>query len=229
VTLTGAGKLIRLCKVTETNSKTIRKIIALGALLLLSASGVYVHSMETEVLLAPPGLRPVKDPFLVIPADFHYPNRPIQLPRYRGASGNPAGGWSARFVETRRFASDQSAWVFFRDADLRRSETRQSGSGQGMFRFWPAGTTLIIEIYKGNAFQKEKDKLLEVAAMSKNDADAGPVSKAFYPVRWAYARYTPDGAASITPGKVRECHQCHSIAFHLTGDLVFTRFPIPSK
>jgi hypothetical protein len=185
--------------------------------------------MEAQVLLSPPGLRPIKDPFLVIPADFHYLNRSIKLPAYRDASGNPASGWSARFVDTRRFASDQSAWIFFRDSDLQRSVTRRSEGGPGVFRFWPVGTTLIIETYKGNAFQKENEKLLEIAAMSKIDANGNSASKSFYPVNWSYAKFKPDGNSSISSGKVHECHQCHSIAFHLTGDLVFTQFPINSK
>jgi len=33
----------------------------------------------------------------------------------------------------------------------------------------------------------------------------------------------PSGSAFITPAKVRDCNQCHSIAFHLTGDLIFTQ------
>ena len=49
--------------------------------------------------------------------------------------------------------------------------------------------------------------------------------KAFYPVNWTYGRFKRDGNASITSAKVLECHQCHSIAFHLTGDLIFTQFP----
>jgi len=49
--------------------------------------------------------------------------------------------------------------------------------------------------------------------------------KAFYPVNWTYARFKRDGNSSITSAKVLECHQCHSIAFHLTGDLIFTQFP----
>lgn len=94
-----------------------------------------------------------------------------------------------------------------------------------VFRFWPVGTTLIIETYKGNAFAKEKAKLIEIAAMSKINANENSVSKGLYPINWTYAKFMPDGNPSITSAKVHECHQCHSIAFHLTGDLVFTVFP----
>ena len=84
---------------------------------------------------------------------------------------------------------------------------------------------MVIEIYKGNAGQKENDKLIEIAAMSKIKAAGNSFLNAFYPVNWTYTRFDPDGNPSVTSEKVRECHQCHSIAFHLTGDLIFTRFP----
>jgi hypothetical protein len=180
--------------------------------------------MEAEVLLTPPGLRLIKDPSTVIPADFHCSNRSIKLPVYRDGSGNPASGWSARFVDTRRFASDQSAWIFFRNSDLQQSVSKP-GEGGGGGRFWPVGTTLIIEIYQGKALQKENDKLIEIAAMSKIKTDGDSFSKTFYPACWSYARFDSDRTPSIDSAKVRECHQCHSIAFHLTGDMVFTLFP----
>jgi hypothetical protein len=72
---------------------------------------------------------------------------------------------------------------------------------------------------------KQKEKLIEIAAMVKVEAHWESFSKAFYPVSWTYARFNPDGNPSITSAKVRECHQCHSIAFHLTGDLIFTQLP----
>ena len=196
-----------------------------GVFFFFVSIAVMTHSLETETLLTPPGLRPIKDPTLVIPADFLYANQLITLPVYRDTSGNPASGWSAKFVDTRRFASDQSAWIFFRDSDLRRSIAKPKKEDLGAFRFWPVGTCIIIEIYKGNAFQTENDKLIEIAAMSKIAPDRDSLLKSFYPVNWNYARFIPDGKRSMTPAKVRECHQCHSIAFHLTGDLIFTQFP----
>ena len=210
----------------ELNLKCIRKIFIPGAFFFLASLAVSIlYSMEAEVLLSPPGLRPIRDPSLVIPADFNYSNRLIKLPAYRDSSGDPAGGWSVKFVDTRRFASNQSAWIFFRNSDLRRSVFKRREGDQGAFRFWPVGTRIIIEIYQGNAVQKEKDKLIEIAAMSKIKMDRGSFFKVFYPVNWVYARYNPDGNSSISSNKVRECHQCHSIAFHLTGDLIFTQFP----
>ena len=209
----------------ELSPNRIRKLFIPGAFFFLASIAVSIHSMEAEILLSPPGLRLIRDPSIVIPADFHYSNRLIKLPAYRDTSGNPENGWSGKFIDTRRFASDQSAWIFSRNSDLQRSVSKRKEGGQGAFRFWPVGTTIIIEIYKGNAFQNENDKLIEIAAMSKIKADRNPFSKAFYPANWTYAKFNPDGNPSITSAKVRECHQCHSIAFHLTGDLIFTRFP----
>jgi len=209
----------------ESNQNRIRKMLIPGAFFFWVLIAVSIHSMEAEVLLTPPGLRLIRNPYLVIPADFNYSNRLIKLPAYRDAPGNPAGGWSAKFVDTRRFASDQSAWIFFRNSDLQQSVSRRKEGKRGAFRFWPVGTTIVIETYKGDALQKENDKLIEISAMLKIRADKNSFFKAFYPVNWTYARFSPDGNSSITSAKVRQCHQCHSIAFHLTGDLIFTRFP----
>lgn len=208
----------------ELSPNRIRKIFISGAFFFLALIAVSIHSMEKEILLTPPGLRLIKDPSLVIPTDFRYSNRLIKLPVYRDTSGNPASGWSVKFVDTRRFASKQSAWIFFRNSDLQRSVTKRKEQGQGAFRFWPVGTTIIIEIYEGYAFQKEQDKLIEIAVMSKIKPEKNAFFQAFYPVNWTYARFDPDGNSSITSEKVRECHQCHSIAFYLTGDLIFTPF-----
>lgn len=207
------------------SSSCTRKIFIAGALLFLNSLAAPIHLMAAEILLTPPGLRLIKDPSLVIPADFHYANRPIKLPAYQDRSGNPANGWSARFVETRRFASDQSAWIFFRNSDFKQSISTPKEGGRGAFRFWPVGTTIVIEIYKGNASLKQNEKLIEIASMAKAEAHGESGSKAFYPDSWTYARFNPDGNPTITSAKVRECHQCHSIAFHLTGDLIFTQFP----
>ena len=209
----------------ESNQNRIRKILIPGAFFFLASIAVSVLSMESEILLSPPGLRLIRDPSLVIPADFHYANRLIKLPAYRDPSGNPTSGWAVKFVETRRFASDQSAWIFFRNSDLQQSVSKRKEGNREAFRFWPVGTTIVIETYKGDAFQKENDKLIEIAAMSKIKADGNSFFKAFYPVNWTYTRFNRDGNPSITSANVRECHQCHSIAFHLTGDLIFTQFP----
>ncbi len=92
------------------------------------------------------------------------------------------------------------------------------------FRFWPVGTTMVIESYRGNGLHKTRDALIEIDVISKIAGDEKSSAQVFYPVNWTYARFKPDGSASITSAKVRECHQCHRIAFHLTGDLIFTEF-----
>jgi hypothetical protein len=180
--------------------------------------------MEEQIQLTPPGLRPVKYPSIVIPADYRYPNKLINFPAYRDASGKPADGWSDKFVDTRRFVSNQSAWIYFRNSDLRQSVVMEREDAKRSFRFWPMGTTMVIESYKGNAFQKKDDALIEIAVMSKIKGDKNTSNPAFYPANWIYARFNPDGSLAITSAKVRECHQCHSIAFHFTGDSIFTHF-----
>jgi hypothetical protein len=207
------------------NHNRIRKFIIPGAFFFGAWMAVSTHLLAGDVYLTPPGLRPVKDPSLVIPTDHRYPNKLIKLPAYRDAAGNPAGGWSARYVDTRRFVSNQSAWVFFRKTDLRQSVAVGENAEKGAFRFWPVGTTLVVESYQGNALKREKGKLIEIDAMLKVKEGEESSAQVFYPVNWTYARFSPDGNLSTTSARVRECHQCHSIAFHLTGDLVFTRFP----
>ncbi|MFC1881592.1 cytochrome P460 family protein [Thermodesulfobacteriota bacterium] len=206
------------------NQNRIRKLFIPGVFFFLAVMAISINSPAEDVFLTPPGLRPVKDPTLVIPTDYRYPNKLIKLPAYRDDAGNPADGWSDKFVDTRRFVSNQSAWIYFRSPDLQRSVATGQKSDKGVFRFWPVGTTLVIESYKGYALQRRKDKLVEIDVMSKIKDDTDSSAQAFYPVNWTYARFKPDGSPSITSAKVRECHQCHSIAFHLTGDLVFTFF-----
>lgn len=208
----------------ELNPNRARKIIVPGAFFFLALMAVCIHSMEVEVILTPPGLRPVKDPLLVIPAEYAYSNQPISIPAYRGSAGDPAEGWSNKFVDTRRFASDRSAWIYFRHSDLQLSESVVNRASGQELRFWPVGTTLVIESYKGNALQKKNAKLIEIAVLSKIKAGKNLSNPAFYPTNWSYASFTPDGVTSTNPARVRECHQCHSIAFYLTGDLVFTHF-----
>jgi len=197
----------------------------LGALFFLALLAFSANSEEAQILLTPPGLRPVKDPSLVIPADYRYPNKLIKLAVYRDASGNPASGWSRKYVGTRRFVSNQSGWIYIRNSDFQQSIQMGTDVDKGAFRFWPVGTTLVIESYKGNALQRRKDKLIEIDVMVKIREEKNSSVRVFYPVNWTYARFKPDGTPAVTSAKVRECHQCHRIAFHLTGDLIFTQFP----
>ena len=202
-----------------------RLVIFPGVAALCALLVVVLHATETEVRLAPPGLRPISKPDLVVPADFSYPNRSMALPDYRDESGMPGPGWSRQYVHTRRFASDQSAWIYFRDSDLKRLTLRRTAGFGSDFRIWPVGSTLVIEVFKGHASAGKTADPIEIAVMSKMETDPPAVGQGFYAANWSYARFKPDGTPFITPAKVRECHQCHSIAFHLTGDLVFSRLP----
>jgi len=196
-----------------------------GAFLFFVLLTAPLHSGEAEVRLSPPGLRPINKPDLVIPADFSYPNRPVPLPDYRDEAGMPGAGWSGKYIDTRRFASDQSAWIYFRNSDLKGLAVRKTAGFGSALRIWPVGTTLVIEIFKGGASSRKIANPIEIAVMSKMETDPRAAAKGFYAANWSYARFNPAGSPFITAAKVRQCHQCHSIAFHLTGDLVFTQLP----
>ena len=183
------------------------------------------NSIMQEVLLRPPGLRLTKDPSIVIPTDQYYPNQSPNLPKYRNAFGKPAQGWASETVETRRFSSDQSALIYYRVSDLANSHAMIASNASKTLRIWPVGTIIIMESYKGNVNMLNGEKLIAIDAMKKMNDPKGS-SWAFFPVNWSYARFSPQGKPSNTSQKIKECHQCHSIAFHITGDLVFTLFPL---
>ena len=183
------------------------------------------NSAGSDIFLKPPGHRLVSDPETVIPATDYYLNRMLQLPQYRSAAGDPLGGWSREFVKTRRFSSDQSAWVYYRSVDLKRTDVIQTSGVPRTMRIWPPGTTLILEGYKGDASHIDHRNLLEIVLMTKADKPDLSEPPIFYPVDWSYARFAPDGDPSLSAAKLNDCHQCHSIAFQLTGDLVFSIFP----
>jgi hypothetical protein len=190
--------------------------------IILVAIGLNFAGSDTP--LKPPGLRFIREPATVIPATYHYLNQKRELPRYRSASGTLLKGWSRQFIKTRRFSSDQSAWVYYRQSDLRRTKVIETSGLTGPMRIWPVGTTLILEGYKGDAAHLADSDLLEIEVMTKLDSTGLADPEKFFPVDWSYARYTPDGTWSLSGEKLNECHQCHSIAFRLTGDLVFTPF-----
>ena len=182
------------------------------------------NSTDSDTFLKPPGLRLISDPETVIPATHHYLNRKLHLPQYRSAAGVPLDGWSREFVKTRRFSSDQSAWVYYRTSDLKRTKVIQTSGVPKTMRIWPLGTTLILEGYKGDASGIDNRNLLEIEVMTKTDNPDLSAQPLFYPVNWSYARFTPEGNSSLSTEKLNECHQCHSVAFRLTGDLIFTPF-----
>jgi len=177
------------------------------------------------VYLSPPGLRSIKDLSIIVPAVHQYLNQPPAKPVYRDEAGKAAEGWAEKYINTRRFSSDGSAWIYYRISNLKDSETKASSWSRMPLRVWPAATTIVLESYRGNAVDRKSASLIETVVTHKAHWPESTLSDAYYPANWNYARYTPKGNLSNTPQKVAECHRCHSIAFHLTGDLVFTQFP----
>jgi hypothetical protein len=207
------------------NRNCIRSILWASAFLFFTIGTASLHPIQVDIRLVPPGLRPTYRPTLVLPADFSYSNRPLSFPNYCDKSGRPAEGWSRKYIATRRFASDQSAWIYYRRSDIAQLLVKEAAGAGSTLRIWPGGTTLVIEIFKGYALPRNNVNPIEIAVMSKLGTGQNPAAKHFFPIRWSYARFKPAGTSFITPDKVRECHQCHSIAFHLTGDLVFSDLP----
>jgi hypothetical protein len=180
---------------------------------------------QGPINLKPPGLRLIKDPSVVIPAPYFYANRPLSLPAYRDAAGEPADGWSRKFIATRRFNSNQSAWIYYRRQDLQKSVVLDDGGqGKGLC-IWPGGSLIVIESYAGGGPNGQPQASVEIDLLAKADRNTASYGKAFLAAEWSYARFTSRGVRAIGGAKARECHQCHGIAFQLTGDLVFTRFP----
>lgn len=197
-------------------------------LVVLSLLGVLILTVkaeETTVFLKPPGLRLIKDPSTTIPALYQYPNQTLALPDYRDLSGKPRDGWDMEVIKTHRFFSNQSARLYFRISDLARSKVHRRPDVGWDMRIWPLGTFIIMEVYEGNASLEQDAKPIKVAAMAKMEGLGTPSSASLYPVDWSYAKFTPEGTPFLPPDEVQECHQCHSTAFHVTGDLIFTQFP----
>ena len=180
---------------------------------------------ESAFYLSPPGLRTIKDPTIIIPTTNKYRNQPPAIPEYRNESGKTVRGWAKKYIDTRRFSSDGSAWIYYRISDLANSKTTESEWSHMPLRIWPVGTTIVLESYKGNAAERKPTGLEEIVVMHKDRWPDNASSKSYHPTNWYYGRFTPQGDLLNTPDKVAECHQCHSIAFRLTGDLIFTQFP----
>jgi len=207
------------------NVYRLYKIGCVSALLLVMITVTLGLSSEQEVLLKSPGLRLVQDPFTIISADRYYPNQLSKLPVYRIGSGKTATGWARKYVKTRRFSSDQSALIYYRVSDLLHSNIIKTSNAFKTLHIWPVDTIIILESYKGNVNSSSRAKLLAIDILKKRDDQRKPSVYSFFPGNWSYTRLSPEGKPSITSMKVKECHQCHSIAFHITGDLVFTSFP----
>ena len=136
----------------------------------------------------------------------------------------PLKGWSREFVKTRRFSSDQSAWIYYRPADRERCSIIPKDGMPDAQRIWPVGATLVLEGYKGDALHEDNARLLEIEVMTKLETAPVTSIRGYFPTDWHYARFSADGTSLLPQQKLIECHQCHSIAFRLTGDLIFTEF-----
>lgn len=207
------------------NSRRRYKNICIELFFLGMLTVILGNSFAHEVLLRSPGKRPVKDPFVIIPFDQLYPNQPPNLPEYRNALGNPINGWAVKYIDTRRFSSNQSALIYYQVSDLARSKVINITSESKVFRIWPPDTIIVLETYEGDVHSQKGSNLLSIDAIKKMDTLKDSSKSSFFPVNWSYARFSREGKLSITAHEIKECHQCHSIAFRITGDLVFTPFP----
>lgn len=197
----------------------------LGAFLLLVIVDPAGIPQQKNAFLQPPGLRLIKDPTKVIPSFYQYPNRPLSLPSYLDPPGTPAPGWARKVIRTRSFSSRQSARLYFRIPDLAQSALLQVSGPLSEMRIWPEGTLIIVEVYDGDDSLVEGAEPVEIGVMAKAVSHREGSSTSFYPMDWSYALFGRDKKPRLVPAGVHECHQCHSIAFYLTGDLIFTRFP----
>jgi Cytochrome P460 len=193
-----------------------------GALLL---AAMLLGAHDSPIYLKAPGLRLKKDPSIVLPATYAYVNHSLTLPHYRNAAGDPAEGWSRKYIATRRFKSDQSAWIYYRRRDLHNCVNLNLDRPGGGACIWPGGALIVIESYRADVPDRPTQPPVEIDVMSKAVQNTPPYDRAFFAAQWSYARFTSRGDRSITGDKVRQCHQCHAIAFQLTGDAIFTRFP----
>jgi hypothetical protein len=209
------GRSSRRVTVTLTGSLTVVLLLMMA----LAVAGQ--HALELKA----PGLRLKQDPSVVIPAPYAYPNRTIALPRYRNASGEPAAGWERKYVPTRRFKSDQSAWIYYRRRDLRRCVIVGQGENHGRLCIWPGGSRIVIESYGADMPTGPTRPPLDIAVMAKADHNTSSYGDLFFAAEWSYARFSARGDRSASGTQLGECHQCHAIAFQLTGDNIFTLFP----
>lgn len=215
---------MRFCRIAAHKGRPGLGLCGVIAVLVLLAWAV-LFAGEGPLYLKAPGLRLRKDPSVVIPADYLYANRALHLPHYRNAAGKPARGWAHKYIPTRRFHSDQSAWIYYRRHDLGQVVRLADGQDIGGLCIWPGGSFIVIESFQGSAPRRQAANPLKIEAMSKAGQNSPPYDKDFFAAQWSYAGFTAGGDPALDDAKVRQCHQCHAIAFRLTGDSVFTRLP----
>jgi hypothetical protein len=205
------------------NLSASKKVLAL--LMLLEIMILPALSEDSAVLLQPPGLRPTKNPSIIIPALYRYGNRALALPEYRDPSGRAGEGWAMEVIKTRRFFSNRSARLYFRNSDLAHSRVFNPSGSVWEMRIWPSGTLMVLETYEGDGATRTDAKPIEIAVMAKLEGHSTYSPRFFHHMDWSYAKFRPEGDLSLSSDEILHCHRCHSIAFQLTGDLIFTQFP----
>lgn len=166
-------------------------------------------------------------PQQVVQWHYQYINRAFSMPSYRTLQGDPLPGWGRLVVTTRRFFTDQSARIYFRIRDLRQSRLFSSTSPAAAeaMRIWPEGSILVLETFSGKTALADNAKPIAIDCIRKFRPDlANFPANTLFAGDWCYRRFSVEGKVSPMPAGATGCHQCHSTAFNLTGDLVFTLF-----
>ena len=85
---------------------------------------------------------------------------------------------------------------------------------------------LVLETFWGKKALVPGATPIAIDCLSKFEPDLAnlPVN-ALFAGEWCYQRFSIQGKLSAMPAGASACHQCHSTAFNLTGDFVFTVFP----
>jgi hypothetical protein len=94
-----------------------------------------------------------------------------------------------------------------------------------MMRIWPVGAILVLETFseKGALALGTTPTAVDCIRKFKPDDVNFPVNT-LLAGEWSYQRFHVEGKLIPMPAGAGACHQCHSTAFNLTGDLVFTLF-----
>jgi len=187
---------------------------------------------QADDLLPAPGFRLLTLPDQIVNWHYYYVNRSFSLPSYRTPEGAPLPGWGLQVVATRRFFTDQSARIYYRIKDLRQSKvfSLDQTAVAPFGRIWPLNTIIVLETYAGQGALESTASPSSVDCIRKYKPSAHdfPVD-ALYASEWCYQRFDVNGKVLDLPRGGSGCHQCHTAALHLTGDLVFTVFPNAGK
>ncbi len=206
----------------------VHLVLCLLFLLLLSSCGTPELTKESpDETLQVTDFRLRATPQELVHWQYQYVNRSFAMPSYRTPQGDPLPGWRNRVVTTRRFFTDQSARIYFRIKDLHRSRIFSSTSPAATeaMRIWPVGSILVLETFSGKTalVENAKPTAIDCIRKFKPDRASFPASTLFAG-EWSYQRFSVEGNVRPMPDGASACHQCHSTAFSVTGDLVFTLF-----